>query len=97
MRVSEVSKMGEVEQQFNVGLVRCTVWKNKSRDGDEFRTVSLSKSYKNKDDEWQNTSVSLSEDDVDRALEVLKNVKNYFENESLGDFTNASEAAEKAA
>ena len=88
--------MGEVEQQFNMGLVRATVWKNKSKDGDEFRTVSLSKSYK-KDDEWQNTSVSLSEDDVDRALEVLKNVKNYFENESLGDFTNASEAAEKAA
>tara|TARA_Y100000310_G_scaffold339733_1_gene433369 strand:+ start:65 stop:334 length:270 start_codon:yes stop_codon:yes gene_type:complete len=88
--------MGSVEQQFNVGLVKATVWKNKSKAGDEFKTVSLSKSYM-KDDEWQNTSVSLGEDDVFKALEVLQQVKNYFENESLGDFTNTEAAAEKEA
>jgi len=89
--------MGSAEKQFNIGLVRATVWKNTSRRGEEFRTVSLSKSYKDKDDAWQNTAVSLSEDDVFKAIEVLGQVKDYFENENLDDFTNTQEAAEEKA
>lgn len=66
---------GEVEKRFNVGLVKATVWKNKSRDGNEFRTVSLNRSYQ-KEGEWQNTN-SLGVNDLDKAIQVLEEARDF--------------------
>ncbi len=67
--------MGQVEKKINIGLIRATVWKNTSRDGNEFRSVSLNKSYQ-KDGEWKNTN-SLGEADIDKAIQVLEQARDY--------------------
>jgi len=74
---------GKVEQRFNRGLVKATVWKNKSRAGDEFNTVSLSRSYKDKEDNWKNTN-SLGVNDVDKAIQVLEEARDYINGSSEG-------------
>jgi hypothetical protein len=66
---------GQIEQNFNVGLVKATVWKNVSQMGDEFKTVSLSKSYR-KNGEWKNSN-SLGADDIDKAIDVLQQARNF--------------------
>ncbi len=71
------------EKKFNSGLVRATVWKNKSSTGDEFRTVSLSRGYQ-KDGEWKNTN-SMGEGHLEQAISVLKQAR---------DFINGSGAEE---
>lgn len=38
-------------QKFRLGLITATIWKN-----DGFYSVDLSRSYKNDQGEWQNTS-----------------------------------------
>ena len=76
MGASEVNKMaGQPEKRFNVGLVKATVWKNTSRTGDEFKSVSLNKSYM-KNGEWKNTN-SLGIQDIDAAISVLEQARDY--------------------
>ena len=75
--------MGQVEKKFNIGLIKSTVWKNVSKDGNEFRSVSLNKSYQ-KDGEWKNTN-SLGVNDIDKAIQVLEEAR---------DFLNSSESDE---
>ena len=70
---------GEVEKRFSSGLVKATVWKNKSSTGDEFRTVSLNRGYK-KDGEWKNTN-SFGESDIDKAIEVLEEARDFLNGE----------------
>lgn len=66
---------GTPEKRFSAGLVKATIWKNVSSNGDDFRTVSLSKSYR-KDGEWKNTS-SLGIDDIDKAIQVLQQARDF--------------------
>jgi len=81
MGASQGDKMaGQPEKRFNVGLVKATVWKNKSRDGDEFKTVSVNKSYM-KDGEWKNSN-SFGVDDLDKAIDVLKQAQEYLNGSS---------------
>ncbi len=67
--------MGQIEKKFKSGLVGATVWKNKSKDGNEFRSVSLNKSYQ-KDGEWKNTN-SFGANDIDKAIQVLEEARDY--------------------
>ncbi len=79
MELQEVNKMaGQPEKRFNVGLVKATVWKNTSSAGDEFRTVSLNRSYQ-KDGEWKNTN-SFGTNDIDKAIQVLEQARDYVNN-----------------
>ena len=78
----EVNKMGQPEKKFNVGLIKATVWKNVSKDGNEFRSVSLNKSYQ-KDGEWKNTN-SLGVNDVDKAIQVLEEARDFINGCSEG-------------
>lgn len=71
---------GQPEKRFNVGLVKATVWKNKSGAGDEFRTVSVNKSYM-KDGEWKNSN-SFGADDLGKAIDVLKQAQEYLNGSS---------------
>lgn len=71
----EVSKMetNQPETKFISGAIQAAIWKNQTvKDGkvSEFRTISLQRSYKDKDDKWQHTT-SLRASDLPRARLVL--------------------------
>ena len=70
------------EQRFNIGAVKATIWKNTSRAGEEFRTVCLSRSYK-KGDEWKESN-SLGVRDIDKAIKVLEQARDYINGLSGG-------------
>jgi hypothetical protein len=60
--------------EVRAGLVKATVWENKSTDGKPFRTISLQRSYKEKDsDQWKNTE-SYRISDIPRLILVLQQV-----------------------
>lgn len=54
--------------------------KNKSKTGNEFRTVSLTKSYV-KDGKWKNIN-SLSANEIEKAIDVLKQAKDYLDSDN---------------
>ena len=88
--------MGQPEKKFNVGLVKATVWKKKSGDDNEFRTVSLNKSYQ-KDGEWKNTT-SFGVNDIDKAIQVLEEARDYINGGGEGtEGTESNEAEEVVA
>ena len=68
------------EKKFSTGAISATVWKNngKSKEGQdvEFRTVSLQRRYKDKNDQWQ-TSSSLRLNDLPKASLVLNKAYEY--------------------
>ena len=68
------------EKKFSTGAINATVWKNsgKSKAGDmvEFRTITLQRRYKDKNDEWQSTN-SLRVNDLPRASLVLNKAYEY--------------------
>lgn len=68
---------GQPEQRFSCGLVKATVWKNKSKAGEEYRTVSISKSYQ-KDGEWHNTG-SFGASDINKLLNVLEQARDFLD------------------
>ena len=56
------------------GLVKADVWSNKSHEGKDFFTVSVQRSYKEKDSEkWENTT-SFRINDLPRLILVLQKV-----------------------
>ncbi|MBS3135424.1 hypothetical protein J4401_00510 [Candidatus Woesearchaeota archaeon] len=62
------------EKKFSTGVISATVWKNtgKNSKGEEieYRTVSLQRRYKDKNNAWQ-TSGSLRINDLPKATLVL--------------------------
>ena len=63
------------EKKFSTGAVRATIWKNtgkskKTGEDVEYRTISIDRSYKDKNDEWQSTN-SLRVNDLPKAALVL--------------------------
>lgn len=63
------------ERKFVAGSVSASVWVNRGAER-EFRTVSLQRSYKDRDGSWK-VSQSLSANDVPRALLVLQQAFEY--------------------
>ena len=62
--------------KFRYGNVTASIWKQefKKTDSDEtdtFHNVTIQKSYKDKNDEWQNTT-QLGEKDLHKAIIVLQ-------------------------
>ena len=79
--IMEEKKSGNMpEKKYRVGGVTATVWKNsnKNKDGVEFElfSISLERSYKDKDDNWKKTNSFMSED-VSKAILVLKEAYRY--------------------
>lgn len=68
------------EKKFSAGAISATVWKNsgKSKTGEdvEYMTVSLQRSYKDKNDQWQNTG-SMRIADLPKAELVLRKAYEY--------------------
>ena len=67
------------EKRFTAGAVTATVWKNeRSFEGKEteFLSVSLQRSYKDKEDNWQHTN-NLRVNDLPKAVLVLQKAYEY--------------------
>ena len=69
------------EKKFRAGAIAATVWKNvgvskKTGEPTEFRTISLQRGYKDKNDEWQNTT-SMRVNDLPRAALVMQQAYEY--------------------
>jgi len=58
------------EKKFRAGAVSATVWKNQSKEGNEFSSVSFEKGYKDANGEWKSTS-HLNVNDLPKALVVI--------------------------
>lgn len=75
----DVSK-NSPEKKFRAAPITATIWVNevKGRDGElrSFRTISLERSYKDKNDIWQNTT-SLRVNDLPKAVLVLNKAYEY--------------------
>jgi len=69
------TKQNTPAKKFRAGAVSATVWNNAKKDeeGNEkgmYSTISIERSYKDKDDKWQSTN-SLRLNDLPRAALVL--------------------------
>ena len=68
------------EMKFRAGAICATIWQNtgQGKDGESniYNTISLERSYKDKNDEWQNTK-SLRINDLPRASLVMKKAYEY--------------------
>ncbi len=69
------------EKKFRAGAVSATIWLNqgqnkKTGEINNYRTISIQRGYKDKNDQWQNTN-SLRINDLPRAALVLKQAYEY--------------------
>jgi hypothetical protein len=67
------------EMKFRAGALTATVWQNQGqKDGEvtSYATVSLERSYKDKNNEWQTTN-SMRINDLPRAALVLTKAYEY--------------------
>jgi hypothetical protein len=77
--VNDVMGRNMPEKKFRSGAIAATIWANSAvRDNKPvtYRTISLQRSYKDKNDAWQNTD-SLRTSDVPRAILVLQKAYEY--------------------
>ncbi|MBR9699289.1 hypothetical protein GOV09_02445 [Candidatus Woesearchaeota archaeon] len=72
--------MDKPEKKFSTGAISAAIWKNsgtsKTGQAVEFRTISLQRRYKDKNDEWQSTN-SLRLNDLPKAALVLNKAYEY--------------------
>ena len=64
------------DKKFKAGGITATVWKGVSPKGAVYFNVQISRSYKDKDNNWKNTS-SLRENDVPKAMVLLQKAYEY--------------------
>ena len=69
------------EKKFRAGAISATVWLNqgqskKTGETTNYRTISLQRGYKDKNDQWQNTG-TMRVNDLPRAALVLKQAYEY--------------------
>lgn len=81
-------KKNQPEKKFRIGNMTATIWKNTNqKDGKEiaFYTVSLQRSYKDKDNNWKNTD-SMRNNDIPKAVLALNKAYEYlFTAKETGD------------
>lgn len=68
-------------QKYKAGALAATVWKNEVESNGEtraFHTISLEKSYKDKEGKWQQSRNMLS-DDLPKAVCVLNKAFEYLQ------------------
>ena len=75
--VQEMKSMPEAK--FSTGAIQATIWSNKSVKNDlegSFKTIALTRRYKDKADKWQSTN-SLRLNDIPKAILVLNKAYEY--------------------
>ena len=58
------------EKKFRVGTVTATIWKNQSKEGKIYSSVSFEKAYTDAEGAWKSTN-KLSVSDLPKAMVVL--------------------------
>lgn len=75
------------EKKFKAGPVSATIWKNQGTKANgektEYYTVTLERSYKDKDDKWQKTN-SLRINDLPKADLILSKAYEYLTLKEFG-------------
>lgn len=77
------------EKKFRAGVVSATVWLNQTEKNGKaasYRTISLQRGYKDKNDQWQNTT-SFRTNDLPRATLVLNQAYEYLVTQQRNDPT----------
>ncbi|PIZ50677.1 hypothetical protein COY27_06205 [Candidatus Woesearchaeota archaeon CG_4_10_14_0_2_um_filter_33_13] len=67
------------EKKFRAGAISATVWLNKSQNNGtpvEYRTVSIERSYTDKDGKWQSSN-SMRVNDLPKANMVIQKAYEY--------------------
>ncbi len=69
------------EKKFRAGAISATIWLNqgqskKTGEAVNYRTISLQRGYKDKNDQWQNTN-SFRVNDLPRTALVIKQAYEY--------------------
>lgn len=68
------------EKKFSTGVISATIWNNEAtlKNGQpaNFKTISLQRRYKDKDDKWQSTS-QLRLNDLPKAALVINKAYEY--------------------
>jgi len=65
------------EKRFSAGAVSATIWRNEVKNSEaEFHTITLQRSYKDKEDNWKHTT-SLRTNDLPKAMLVLQKAYEY--------------------
>ena len=65
------------------GMLKAVVWKNHVGDGATYTSTQLTRLYKDKNDQWQETN-SLGRDDLLRAARLLQRVFDQIEDDARG-------------
>jgi len=80
MQTNNSSKGNAPEKKFRAGAVTATIWANegKNQNGEvtTYKTISIERSYKDKEDKWQSTN-SMRLNDLPRASLVLDKAYEY--------------------
>ena len=58
------------EKKFRAGTVTATIWKNQTKEGKAYSSVSFEKGYKDAEGTWKSTN-KLSVSDLPRAMVVI--------------------------
>lgn len=72
-------------KKYKSGLIQGAIWLNeKDVDGDKvgFKTASLRRSWKDKDNQWRDETMNLRKTDIPKALVILNKIQ---EDLLLGD------------
>jgi hypothetical protein len=68
------------EKKFSTGAISATIWKNsgktKTGEATEYRSITLQRRYKDRNDQWQSTN-SLRVNDLPKAALVLNKAYEY--------------------
>jgi len=76
---NEVKSNSQPEKKFRAGAISATIWANSGKKDEkpyEFRTISLERSYKDKNDQWQNAK-SFRVGDLPKVKLVLDKAYEY--------------------
>ena len=63
-------------KKFGAGAIQIAVWENETKEGGKYNTISMQRSYKDKDDEWK-SSGSLRVNDIPKAILALQKTYEY--------------------
>jgi hypothetical protein len=74
------------------GNIEVTIWENTNKDGEIFHSFNLRRSYKDKEDNWQEQNVSLGRNDVMKAAAALTKAQMDFY--SLPQFSKPADSSE---
>jgi len=85
------------EKKFRAGVISATIWQNqgqskKTGESTSYRTISLQRGYKDKNNQWQNTN-SFRINDLPRAAVVLKQAYEYLVTKQPEDSASVEEEA----